>query len=170
MVDEVSPVKEADTPSRTERASPILLALIEHGSRPAALVLVGLLGMVWLFSMRQPLLDLIGQVTTLKIGSFEVQLQLAAQSADLVRELDALRDLNSDQLQLFLVIGKRREHITYRGPELTAENVTKLRDTGLVEEWRTEPDGSFWWRISDKANKLHDIIQNMVFSRIRRRP
>jgi hypothetical protein len=169
MSEKQPPREEEATHKRsTEGKSDILLALIEHGSRPAAMALVGLFVILWLFSAKDPLFGLLRQAETLKFGAFEIELRNIAESANLDKELNALVTLTDEQLQLFLVVGKKRAHIRYEGEELTEENLRKLYEVGLLAEWRNEPDGGYWWRVSEKGNTLHDIIRGLVFSQLRR--
>ena len=139
----------------------ILLALIEHGSRPAAFALIGLFITLWLFSVK-------GTLQKVSLASFEVELHTVSTSANLSKELNALAELNDEQLQLFLILGKKRNHINYNGEELNEENLNKLYEKGLLSEWKMEADGGFSWTVSKDANRLHDILRNLIYSSIRR--
>jgi hypothetical protein len=166
--------KEVGSEERDKTTGPrdgrreLLVTFIEHGSRPAAALLIGLFLVGWLFSVRQPLLEIFPQARKLKVGSFELELQENAAVAGVRGELQALSGLTDEQLQLFLVIGKSRPHITYLGEEATEDNLQKLQELGIVAEWRREDSGALWWRVSEEGNRLHDIVRNMIFSSIRR--
>ncbi|MBI4380855.1 MAG: hypothetical protein HY574_06660 [candidate division NC10 bacterium] len=161
--------KKSEEESKTQDAKPeVLLTLIEHGSRPAVILLIGLFLVTWLFTVREPLFDVLRKAQTLKLGSFEVQLRENADSANLGPQLRALEGLSDEQLQLFLVVGKQRAHITYKGEEVTDKNLKKLQEVGLLAEVRPEPEGGFWWRVSEKGITLHNIIRTLIFSSIRR--
>ena len=165
---ELSSKQSEAKPKTREAKTEVVLALIEHGSLPAAILLIGLFLIIWLFTVREPLFDLLRKAETLKVGSFELGLRENADSANLGPELRALKGLNDAQLQLFLIIGKKRQSISYTGEELTQENLRKLQAVGLLTEVRENPKGSFWWEVSEKGNKLHDIIRTLIFSSIRR--
>lgn len=158
----------ADARGSRERSA-ILLAFIEHASRPVAFLVVGLFAVGWLFYAKEPLFDLLGRAERLKIGFFEAQLRERAASADVGRELRALGGLNDDQIQLFLVAGgKENQDITYNGKEVTEENLRKLQEVGLLTEWGRTPDGRFWWAVSKEGNTLHSIVRSLITSSVRR--
>jgi hypothetical protein len=148
----------------------LLLALIEHGSRPAAILLVGLLVVVWLFAVREPLFRVLRNATLLKLPWFEIQLQQRAAANDVVAELEKLQTLNDEQLQLFLVVGKKREHIAYEGEEVTQENLEALRAAGLLDSVESLGEKRFRWQVSRDGHRLHDIIRQLVFEAIRSSP
>lgn len=156
----------------TEQEKPhVLLALIEHASRPTAILLVGAFVVLWLFAVRGPLFQLLERAQLLRLGSFEVQLRADAAYADLGTELKALNELSLSQLQLFLVVAREREntaHITYRGPEVTEENLRALEKIGLLSEVRREEDGGFFWRVSNEGSELHSLIFSQLLVSIRR--
>src|SRR5712691_5744428 len=103
MTEKQTSARESETEARTTRERPeVLITLIEHGSRPAAFLLVGLFVVVWLFSVLEPLFNVFRQAETLKVGSFEVKLRVSAAAANVGHELQALGTLNDEQLQLFL--------------------------------------------------------------------
>jgi hypothetical protein len=105
----------------------VLLALIEHASRPLAILVVGLGILLWLTWAKDPLFDLLSRAQTLKVGSLELQLQAQAEAQNLGPALQSLRELTSDQLALFLVIGRDRGRgIDYHGPEVTEKNLQAL--------------------------------------------
>jgi hypothetical protein len=139
----------------------ILLAIIEHSSRPAAYILIGLFATIAVFSLKDV-------IKTARFGDFEIQIQAIAKSAEVTKELNALSKLSDDQLQLFLIIGRKREHISYQGHELNKENMEALEAAGILAEYRIEADGSFWWRVSANGHKLHNVISNLIVSEIRR--
>jgi hypothetical protein len=154
---------------RGSQRSAILLAFIEHASRPVAFLLVGLFAVGWLFYAKGPLFDLLGRAERLKIGFFEAQLRERAASADVGRELRALGGLNDHQIDLFLVVGgKERQDIMYNGEEVTEENLRKLQEVGLLAEWGRTPDGRYRWTISKEGNTLHRIVRSLITSSVRR--
>src|SRR6516165_7336569 len=85
----------ADNPSGEEQDGgkqpkrEIILAVIEYASRPLATVFVGLFLVVWLFFMRGPLLQLLANTESVKIGSFEIQLREQAHYENLGDQLRA---------------------------------------------------------------------------------
>ena len=146
----------------------LLLAFLQHGSRPLALAFIGLLVVCWLFTVREPAFEMLGQAQKLKVGSFEVELRAKATQAKVENELEALNRLSEEQLQLFLVIGRSRSHITYDGPEVSDANLEKLKEVGLVAEWKKEPEGRYWWAVSEDAHRLHEVVRRLVLSSIRK--
>jgi hypothetical protein len=51
-----------------------------------------------------------------------------------------LKNLTPDQLELFLIVGKESEHISYSGPELTVPNLQALKSAGLLSEFHKQPN------------------------------
>lgn len=146
----------------------ILLALIEHGSRPIATFLIGMALITWLFLVRVPLFNFLEKSKSLKVGSFEVQLREIVEKANLNPELFTLQELNDQQLQLFLIIGKEREPITYYGEELTEKNLKKLKEVGLLSDVQVKAkQNELGWKVSEKGAKLHNIITNLIITSIR---
>src|SRR5438309_1766178 len=82
---------------KTDQQLALQLALIEHGSRPLAMLLIGLLIILLLFWAKDPLFNLLGRAQELKIGSFEVRLQSEADVENLGSELQALRKVSPNQ-------------------------------------------------------------------------
>ena len=162
------PQGTADASKPSGRRQGLLLAFIQHGSRPAALAFIGLLVVAWLFTVRQPALALLGQAQKLKVGSFEVELRAKATEANVEKELQALNRLSEDQLQLFLVIAKSRSHITYQGAEVTEANLEKLREAGLLAEWKKGEGGGYWWAVSEDGHRLHEVVRRVILSSIRK--
>ena len=149
----------------------IAVASIEHGSRPAVYLILGLGLIIWLFSVREPLFQiLVAGETTLKVGDFELSLRATANKTGLADELTSLQSLDSAQLQLFLVIGKESRPIQYHGEEVNEENLLKLKEAGLIVDYRKNEKGGFQWVVSQKAHRLHDIIFNQVTKSIKRTP
>jgi hypothetical protein len=138
----------------------LLLALIEHGSRPLAILLVGLAIVAWLTWAKEPLFQFLNRTQNLKLGSFELQIQAQADALNLGDALQNLRELSPDQMALFLVIGRDRQgrNIHYRGPEVNEENLQALKQAGLINNYQKEAEGGFTWRVSSEGNRLYDII------------
>jgi hypothetical protein len=151
-----------------KQRSDILMAIIEHGSRPVAYTIIALLTFLFLFSIKGPAFDLMKDAQELKIGSFEVRLRADVDLYGLNNELTALQTLNDQQIQLFLVVGKRREHITYIGEEVTQENLDALYKAGLLSEVTKEKNGDFFWYVSEKGHQLHNLIFQQVTKAISR--
>ncbi|MBL8166508.1 MAG: hypothetical protein JNJ50_00045 [Acidobacteria bacterium] len=144
----------------------ILLALIEHGSRPIATLIIGLALVIWLFFVRGQLFDFLNNAEALKIGSFEVKLRDIAKNVNLDPTLRALKELNGQQLQLFLIIGKKREQIRYEGEEVTDGNLSILKDAGLLSSYEKLPNGDYKWAVSENGVKLHNIITGLIFTSV----
>lgn len=136
----------------------VLLALIEHASRPAALIVLGLLAAVWLFKVRDPVFQLLNKAETVRYGSFEYRVKSVAASSNLEKQLQSLKDVSFEQLQLFLVIGREREHITYNGPEVTEPNLMALKRIGLLSDVRRISKDSLYWEVSQEGRNLHELI------------
>jgi len=148
----------------------VRLALIEHGSRPLAILLIGVGILLWLTWVRDPLFEVLNRTQGVKFGSFELRIQEEADAQNLGQALQNLRELTADQLALFLVIGRDRgQGIRYNGPEVTEENLQALLEAGLIDNFqkRAEPDIGFQWRVSDEANRLYAIIYLNIESAIR---
>ena len=154
--------------AKTNRKLALQLAWIEHGSRALATVLIAILIIILLFWAKDPLFSLLGRTNELKVGSFEIQLRDEAQVENLSRELQALRDVSSDQLALFLVIGRQREPIMYNGPEVTEANLKALQQVSLLSSVEPLPDGRFSWQVSEKGTRLYEIISAQLRSAINR--
>jgi len=159
-----SKIENLETTERSKKD--LLLAVIEHGSRPIAYTLIALFTLLFLFSIKGPLFDIMKEARELKIGSFEVRLRTGADLYGLNEELKGLEFLNAQQIQLFLVVGKKRGHITYRGEEVTGENLNALHKIGLLSEVKKKDDGDFTWRVSEKGHILHDLIYEQVINAI----
>ena len=166
-----SDVKE-ESASKEDQNQPasltVLLALIEHASRPLAILVIGIGILLWLTWAKDPLFDFLNRTQNLKVGSIEVQLQTQADAQNLGPALQSLRELTSDQLALFLVIGRERgSGINYEGPEVTEENLHALEQAGLVVGVQRASDGRLTWRVSDEGNRLYDIIYKNIELAIR---
>jgi hypothetical protein len=149
----------------------ITVALIEHGIRPVVYLLLGLAFVFWLFSVKEPLFQVLkSSETHFKAGSFEVSLRAMANAGHLADELTALQTLNDAQLQLFLVMTKWRRPIGYHGEEVNEENLRKLKELGLLLDYRKDDKGEFHWEVSEKAHRLNDIIFSQVVKSIKRTP
>ena len=134
--------------------------MIEHGSRPLAILLIGLAIVLWLTWAKEPLFELLSRTEALKVGSFELRIQAQANALNLGDALQNLRELSPDQMALFLVIGRDRQgrNIHYQGPEVKEENLQALKQAGLIDNFQKEADGSFRWQVSSEGNRLYDVI------------
>lgn len=152
--------KEKASTEKQDRQLTLLLALIEHGSRPLAILLVGLAVVAWLAWAKEPLFTFLNRTQALKFGSFELQIQAQADAQNLGDALQNLRELSPDQMALFLVIGRDRQgnNIHYRGPEVQEENLQALRQAGLIDSFQKGANGDFAWVVSNEGNRLYDII------------
>jgi len=157
-------LSESEKKSGNSIKRDVLLALIEHASRPLASVFIGLIVLMFFFFAKDHLIDLLGKTDSVKLGSFELKIREEADSKGVSRELRELQGLNKQQIQLFLIIGKvRQEHITYGGEEVTEKNLYALQDVGLLQSYTKREDGGFDWIVSQKGDELHDIIfKNVV--------
>jgi hypothetical protein len=153
----------SQTPNRE-----ILLALIKYGSRPAATMFVGIIVFLWLFFIRKPLLQMFNTAEDIKIGSFEVRLRVGAENNDLGSQLLALQNLTDDQLELFLIAGRKREHVTYIGPEATEENFRALQKVGLLSQVNKNASGTYDWTVSDKGFELDGLIFKLLTAALKK--
>ena len=145
----------------------LLLALIQHGSRPAVIGLIGLMIFFWLFSVKEPLCRLISRTQELKVGSFTIRLRENVKIDNLGEEYKKLETLSLQQIQLFLIIGvKRNVNITYDGPEATKQNLDKLQEVGLLQNVREEGGGRYW-DTTEKGERLYGIIFDQLVVAIR---
>src|SRR5262245_53037383 len=166
------PENSAQQPSTNPREqkpnNELRLALIQHGSRPAAIVFVAVLVVIWLFPMRERFFSLLGHAEELKLGSFSLRLREQATSANLGEEYKKLETLSLEQIQLFLIVGaKRKADISYRGPEVSKENLEKLQEVGLLQDVKVQEDGNLSWRPTEEGTRLHKIIIEQVVASIR---
>jgi hypothetical protein len=169
MEQEKLPSSETEKKEESKQANPeVLLAFIEHANRPAALLLIGLFLVGWLFFAKEPLFNLLRSAEHFKLGPFELRLVRAAEVANLGNELQALDELSHAQLQLFLIVGKHREHISYYGPEVNEVNLRALERAGLLSEVHRQENGGFFWRVSENGHKLHTLIFRELLRSIRR--
>ena len=144
----------------------LLLALIQHGSRPAGWVLISLIVLIAVLWVREPLFRVIGSAKELRLGNY---VYLKAERAGVSSELKKLATLTTDQIQLFLIIGRSRpgHHITYGGPESNEENYSKLKQIDLIENLiiKKNPDTGkkdMSWRLTEQGAKLHDLLMREV--------
>lgn len=68
--------------------------------------------------------------------------------------------------ELLLALIERNAPITYRGPEVTRENLGKLQEVGLLQDVREE-GGNLHWSTTKKGEQLHAIIFDQVVVAIR---
>lgn len=168
MPEEQSPTNELiEKPKSLEFKHQLFLKAVEHTSRPVANILIAALILVFGYYTRDFWFKLLERSETVKVGSFEVKLREVADKANLSSELTTLRELNDEQLQLFLIIGKERSQIGYYGEELSLENLKKLKDVGLLSEFSQQPNDRWNWKVSEKGFRLHKIISTLINSSIR---
>ena len=74
MSDKEKAEKQDASTHQGASGSPILLAFIQYGSRPVAVVLVAILLLIWLSSVREPIIRLLDQTEELTFGDFVVKL------------------------------------------------------------------------------------------------
>ena len=148
----------------------LLLAFIEHGSRPTAFVLIAILILARLLSAQQPLLRLIGRTNELQIGEW---IHLKAETVGVSHELQKLASLTSEQIQLFLIVGTKRpgRQITYNGPESKEENYRALENAGLLENILIErnPDTGkryLSWKVATQGERLHGLLMEQIITAI----
>ena len=161
-----------EEPVQAEKPKPhVLLALIEHGSRPAALVILGLFALIVLCMFSTPISKLLEGAEEVRFGSFALSLRKSAVRAGLNRELSALESLSDQQIQLFLVVsGNSKAHISYSAEEVTEDNLKKLQEVGLLSEVRMLENRELFWVVSDKGHKLRQLIFKQVVESIRGSP
>ena len=51
---------------------------------------------------------------------------------------------------------------------MNKENLEALESAGVLDEFRVEKDGGFWWKVSVNGHRLHNIVFNLFVSEIRR--
>jgi hypothetical protein len=167
MPEKGSSAREREPQAEPRRVSTeVKLALIEHALRPAAFAFVGILLFVWLLIAG-------GSIELLKAGPFEAKLREQAEKKAVQKELRELEGLTNEQLQLFLIIGRKRqsELITYSGSEVNEPNLQSLRAAGLLSSFDIEEkEGKDWyrWEVSEKGHQLHQVIFDLLLASIRR--
>jgi hypothetical protein len=137
----------------------IMLALVQHVSRPAAVVFAALLLFLWLLIAGI-------ELEALKGAGFEARFKKSVTQRNLGYELKQLRQLNPSQLQLFLIVAsdRREQRISYTGPEATVENWEALKQAGLLEYKRID-EHMVDFTVTRKAHLLHlAIMENLVES------
>ena len=164
---ETDPTK-APTSASTNRQfrRQMILAIIEHGNRSIAILLVAGMVLIAICILRVPLRSWLSKAQSVRVGSFEITLREQARSQHISSELSKLQYLDEKQLQLFLIIGKFREHkaagdfhVSYSGEELNKPNLEKLQSLGLITYSETAPDSNtFTWKVTDGGQKLHTLL------------
>lgn len=167
------PPVETDPPKVSTSASTnrqfrrqVILAIIEHGNRSIAILLVAGMVLIAICILRVPLRSWLSRAQSVKVWSFELQLREQARSQQISAELSKLQYLDDKQLQLFLIIGKFREHkaagsfeISYSGEELNKPNLEKLQSLGLITYVETAPGSNhFNWLVTEGGAKLHKLL------------
>lgn len=168
MPEEKSPITEPVVKvASSEFKHQLILSAVEHASRPVATVLIAVFLLVFGYCTRERWFSLLEKSETVKVGSFELKIRQDADKANLSTELRTLSELNDEQLQLFLIIGKERNPIKYYGEELSQENLRKLKEVGLLSEFDQKPNDELGWKVSEKGHRLHKIISSSINSSIR---
>jgi hypothetical protein len=70
-------------------------------------------------------------------------------------------------LELFLIVGKEREHISYFGPEITEPNLQALKNAGLLSEFYKQRNNQWFWRVSDNGFALQRLIFGLLTATIK---
>ena len=138
----------------------LILALVQYGTQPAAVVIVALLVFTWLMTAGT-------QLSVLKGPGFEAKFDRDVEKEELQSELRSLRTLTKDQLQLFLIVGRDRngQKIDYTGPEATDENWEALATAGLLT-FRDIGDKRVEFTITRKAYLLHVVLLDNLYRSI----
>lgn len=168
---------EVSTSASTDRQfkKELILAIIEHGNRSIAILLVAVMVLIAVWILRAPLRSWLSNAQSVKVGSFEIRLREQARSQQISNELSKLQYLDDAQLQLFLIIGRFRErksagdfHISYSGEELNKQNLDKLQSLGLVTDVQIAPDtNQFTWKVTETGTKLHKLLLGNAIQSIR---
>jgi hypothetical protein len=138
----------------------LLLALVQHGIRPAATVIVALLIFIWLSTAGL-------ELSMLKGPGFEARFDREVANKDLRSELESLQTLDRDQLQLFLIVGRDRgtRSIHYTGPEAQIENWEALQRADLLKYNKLEGE-RVEFTLTPKANLLHKVLFDSLYESI----
>lgn len=166
---ETSVASNPDTTSASANRSfkhDVILAVIEHGNRSIAIILIGVMVLVAVWILRAPLRSWLANAESVKVSWFEIRLREQARTEKISNELSKLQYLDDVQLQLFLIIGRFRErksagdfNISYTGEELTKPNLDKLQSLGLVTDVQTAPGtNNFSWTVTENGTKLHKLL------------
>jgi hypothetical protein len=160
----VSTKREPD-PYRRE----ILLALIQHGSRPLGLLLITLALLFAIYCARCQIQLWMANAELVKFGSLELRVREAVtQSTEVGKQIKSLGDLTPDQLELFLIVGTQRNtDINYSGPEVSGPNLLKLQELGLLRNVNPDPL-KLSWAPTEKGNQLHNALLGLVGDSISR--
>lgn len=147
----------------SNHALTLKLALIEHGSRPAAYLLIAVIVLIGVLQFRDPLFDLLDRSQHLRVGSFEVRLQERVRAfegdEDLKQAFSRLKNLNEDQIALFLVVGAPgRDNYQFSSHEVTPENLQALQSAGLISGYTKNADGSYTWTSTPEAARLYQFV------------
>lgn len=152
----------------------LALATIQHANRSIAILLIALIVASVLFFTRKELTCWLANAESVKAGSFEVRLRAGVRANQLGAEFSKLVDLNDQQLQLFLILGKKRGStvagkydIAYTGEEVTGPNLYKLRDIGLLAKVDQTGTTTYDWDVSDNGMRLHKLLLEHIVTSIK---
>lgn len=159
----------AVTPERDHQNREILLALIQHGSRPLVMLLIFVIVALAVFFARCHIYLWLANAESVKIGSLEVRIREEAQSGELGKEFRSLANLSDEQLELFLIVGReRKSNINYKGQELSEANLRQLQDLGLLQNLTPAANNQFSWEVTDTGQKVHSTLLRLVADSISR--
>ena len=143
----------------------ITVALLENLTWPIFIVLVGYLALFW---RRDALLSLLSRISSIKMGSFALDVKNAAEETGALDFYDKLPELTLTQLHLFLVVGgEGGDQCTYTNKVNPVEMQNaweKLSTLGLIK-YEKKPK-SFIFKTTNKGRKLHKVIMDQLYKSI----
>ena len=167
------PAEIPKTPSNSFRRE-LALATVQHANRSIAILLIALVVASVVYLARKELTCWLSNAESVKAGSFEVRLRAGVRANQLGSEFSKLVELNDQQLQLFLILGKQRGStaagpygIAYTGEEITGPNLAKLKDIGLLATVTQKGSNNYDWDVSDKGVRLHKLLLEHIITSIK---
>ncbi len=174
---EETPAGESTESTARPRASfrsELALATIQHANRSLVILLIAFMVAIGTYCGRKQLSNLLANAKSIKAGGFEIELQEAAVNRGVAPEFARLAGLNDQQLQLFLIAGKKRgsnaagtDDISYTGEEVTKENLYKLQEIGLLTGIEEFGDKRYRWQVTDKGVQLHELLRGQIVISVR---
>jgi hypothetical protein len=137
----------------------LILSLVQYASWPAATLLGVVLLLFWLWISG-------AELELLKGAGFEARFNKSVAEQGLSKEVGVLRQLDYDQLQLFLIVGRdrREQRISYSGPEANTANWEALQRAELLT-FKKINENTVDFQVTAKANRLHSaIMENLAKS------